>query len=406
MAAVTSLDHLLAARTLWHAGRSARQAADGEPTGHAALDALLPQGGWPRRALTELLLPADGVGELALLMPTLARCTRAGERVAVIAPPYVPYAPAWQAAGVDLAQLRIIDASPRDALWAFEQCLRSGACAAVLGWPQQADARALRRLQVAADSGQCLGFALRDRRHLANPSPAALRLEAVREARGMAWQVRKCRGGPVPAVSFVAESSQDPSHLAESAPVRRVTNAPSPACGGGLGWGPPSRDATTRASGAPPSAFGTFPRERGKDKPWPGIGQDPSHGTIEVPSHRTANAPSPANSGGGPGWGQADRDSATRASGAPPSAFGTFPREWGKGRAVHGTTDPSHLASDVSARRIVNAPSPVNSGGGPGWGQADRDSATRASGAPPPPLGAFPPGRGGGGGGAEGDTPD
>lgn len=203
MVAVVALDTLLAARTLWHAGRSAAIAADGEPTGHDALDALLPQGGWPRRSLTELLLPADGVGELALLLPTLARMTQAGSTVAVIAPPYVPYAPAWQAAGVDLSLLEIVDAAPRDALWAFEQCLRSGACAAVLGWPVQADGPALRRLQVAADSGECLGFALRDRRHAANPSAAALRLEAVSDAQGgSTWQVRKCRGGPAPAQTF------------------------------------------------------------------------------------------------------------------------------------------------------------------------------------------------------------
>lgn len=203
MGAVVALDTLLAARTLWHAGRSAAIAANGEPTGHDALDALLPQGGWPRRSLTELLLPADGVGELALLLPTLARMTQAGSTVAVIAPPYVPYAPAWQAAGVDLSLLEIVDAAPRDALWAFEQCLRSGACAAVLGWPVQADGPALRRLQVAADSGECLGFALRDRRHAANPSAAALRLEAVSDAQGgSTWQVRKCRGGPAPAQTF------------------------------------------------------------------------------------------------------------------------------------------------------------------------------------------------------------
>ena len=203
MGAVVALDTLLAARTLWHAGRSAAIAADGEPTGHDALDALLPQGGWPRRSLTELLLPADGVGELALLLPTLARMTQAGSTVAVIAPPYIPYAPAWQAAGVDLSLLEIVDAAPRDALWAFEQCLRSGACAAVLGWPVQAAGPALRRLQVAADSGECLGFALRDRRHAANPSAAALRLEAVSDAQGgSTWQVRKCRGGPAPAQTF------------------------------------------------------------------------------------------------------------------------------------------------------------------------------------------------------------
>ena len=128
----------------------------------------------------------------------LARMTRAGHPVVVIAPPYIPYAPAWLAAGVALSQLEIVDASPRDALWAFEQCLRSGACAAVVGWPRQADAQALRRLQVAADSGDCLGFVLRERRHAMNPSPAVLRLEHD----GEGWRVRKCRGGPAPTRAF------------------------------------------------------------------------------------------------------------------------------------------------------------------------------------------------------------
>ena len=197
MDAAPDLQQLLASQTLWHAGRGSARGVEGEPTGHAGLDALLPQGGWPRRALTELLLPADGVGELQLLLPTLARLSQAGETVAVIAPPYLPYAPAWQAAGVALEQLQLIDAAPRDALWAFEQCLRSGACAAVLGWPDTGDARLMRRLQVAADSGDCHAFALRDRRHAANPSPAALRIEYLPDAQ--AWQVRKCRGGQVPA---------------------------------------------------------------------------------------------------------------------------------------------------------------------------------------------------------------
>ena len=52
-------------------------------------------------------------------------------------PALSPYAPAWQAAGLRHAALQVIDAKPRDALWAAEQCLRSGACAAVLCWPQQ-----------------------------------------------------------------------------------------------------------------------------------------------------------------------------------------------------------------------------------------------------------------------------
>ncbi|MBB1472563.1 MULTISPECIES: translesion DNA synthesis-associated protein ImuA [unclassified Luteimonas] len=199
------IEAMLSAQTLWRAGRAPAVAAGGEPSGHAALDALLPQGGWPRAALTELLLPADGVGEIALLLPTLARLTQAGGVVALVAPPYLPYAPAWQAAGVDLRHLEIIQADARGALWAFEQCLRSAACAAVLGWPLQADAQALRRLQVAADSGDCLGFAFRDAKHAANPSPAALRLEFAAGsgmAQGGAWHVRKCRGGQLPSRAF------------------------------------------------------------------------------------------------------------------------------------------------------------------------------------------------------------
>ncbi len=195
--AALALDELLAARTVWRAGQGVASVRGGESTGHAALDAVLPSGGWPRRALTELLLPADGIGEIALLLPTLARMTAAGGRVVLVAPPYIPYAPAWQRGGVLLDALEVVDADPQQALWAFEQCLRSGACAAVLGWPKTGDARVLRRLQVAADSGDCCAFALRDRRHALNASPAALRLEYLPERD--AWQVRKCRGGQVPA---------------------------------------------------------------------------------------------------------------------------------------------------------------------------------------------------------------
>lgn len=195
MEQLLALDALVAAQHIWQ-GRSARPLGQGVPTGFGALDDALPLGGWPKGALTELLLPADGVGEIALLMPTLARLTQARQRVVLVAPPYVPYAPAWRAGGVRLTHLDIIDAEPKPAAWAFEQCLRSGSCAAVVGWPQQADHHVLRRLQVAADTGAALGFALRDRRHVAQASPAALRLEIDGDRR---VHIRKCRGGNPPA---------------------------------------------------------------------------------------------------------------------------------------------------------------------------------------------------------------
>ena len=207
---VVPLESLLSARTVWRAGRQAAPAPLGESTGFAALDAMLPHGGWPQGALSELLIPADGVGELALLMPTIARMTQAGRLVALIAPPFCPYAPAWQRAGVDLRYLEIVQptaqagmqANMRGALWAFEQCLRSAAFSAVLGWPSSADGTSLRRLQVAADTGECLGFAVRDSRHADNPSPAALRIERVQDD----WRIRKCRGGQVPSQGFAPPS--------------------------------------------------------------------------------------------------------------------------------------------------------------------------------------------------------
>jgi hypothetical protein len=198
MGQVLALSDLLDARRVWRGTPSVRPPS-GEPTGHADLDIALPSGGWPERSLTEILLPADGVGELDLLMPTLSRLTRGGSDVVLVAPPYVPYAPGWQARGVDLRRLHVVEAEPKQAVWAFEQTLRSGACAAVLGWPSKIDHHALRRLQVAADAGQALGFVLRDRKHAENASPAALRLEFERDR---SLRVRKCRGGPAPSQSF------------------------------------------------------------------------------------------------------------------------------------------------------------------------------------------------------------
>ncbi len=192
MGAVVALDTLFNGGQVWK-GRPAPPAASPQPTGHAALDAALPTGGWPEAALTEILLVGQGVGELQLVWPALARLSAAGERIVLVAPPYVPYPMAWVNAGIDLRLLSIIQASERDALWAAEQCLRSGSCGAVLCWPQKADDRALRRLQVAAETGSTLAFAYRSMQEALNPSPAALRIAI--DARPAQLRVLKCRGG-------------------------------------------------------------------------------------------------------------------------------------------------------------------------------------------------------------------
>ncbi|HEX5754867.1 MAG TPA: translesion DNA synthesis-associated protein ImuA [Arenimonas sp.] len=195
MAAVVPLDSLLQQRRIWRGQAWPEVAAAAQPTGWATLDAALPGGGWPEAALVELLLPADGIGELRLLLPTLARLSRAGKALLWVDPPYRPYAPALAAAGVDLRQLWCVDGAGREAPWAIEQGLRSRACGAVLGWATQADDRLLRRWQLAAEAGQALAFLFRPLRAAQSPSPAALRLQCGRDE----VRVLKCRGGLAPA---------------------------------------------------------------------------------------------------------------------------------------------------------------------------------------------------------------
>lgn len=197
MSAAVSLSTLLDARQVWR-GRAPEVLVGDQPTGWRALDAVLPTGGWPEASLSEILLPVDGVGELRLVLPTLARLTQAQRPVVIVAPPYAPCVAGWRQQGVDMRWVEIVGAAEKDVLWATEQCLRSGSYAAVLAWPHHADDRALRRLQVAAVSGQALAFVFRDRSHLSNASPAALRLELEAPPRPQVW-VRKCRGGAVPA---------------------------------------------------------------------------------------------------------------------------------------------------------------------------------------------------------------
>jgi len=180
---------------IWRRSTSTPAATiDAQPTGLADLDALLPCGGWPRGALSEILIEHDGLGECSLVLPALAALTQARRRVALIAPPYIPYAPALAAAGIDLAQLVHIDAAANDTHWTAEQCLRAGCCGAVLNWLPDADYRQLRRLQLAAETGAAIGFVFRPLAAASQASPAALRLRVSAGADGARIEILKCRG--------------------------------------------------------------------------------------------------------------------------------------------------------------------------------------------------------------------
>ena len=171
-------------------------------SGFPALDAELPGGGWPRGALTELLAEHQGIGEIGLLLPALAALTASGRTVLLVAPPHAAHAPAWAAAGLDLAGLRLVfPRSPRDVLWAGVEALRCGGVAATLLWLEQGlrgglPVNSLRRLQVAAGEGGGAAFCFRPAALAAQASPAPLRLQLQAAGRQLRVHLLKRRGPP------------------------------------------------------------------------------------------------------------------------------------------------------------------------------------------------------------------
>ncbi len=226
---------------LWRGHQFGRLAEHGVPSGFALLDAQLPGGGWPRRALTELLLPHPGVGEIRLLSHCLRATQHSGRPVMLFDPPAALSGWALAQLGLDVEQLLIVvtrsepapDGQARIAaqgaekvhidareteearmhargteqahidarLWALEQALKSGHVGAVLAWlPPRLRTDSLRRLQLAAHGHEGVAFVLREIAAAQRPSAAPLRL-ALRPSGAdvLALRVLKRRGPPLEA---------------------------------------------------------------------------------------------------------------------------------------------------------------------------------------------------------------
>ncbi len=164
------------------------------PTGYAEFDALLPGGGWPQDILIEIVTPDWGIGELQLLAPLMGELTRRQRWLLWIAPPYSPYAPALQQAGVDTNFVVLVKKgiSERDALWSIEKALQTDACGLVLAWPGFVSNPLLRRLQLSAAGGETQGVLFRHRE--TKNSPSALRLGLAPAVGGIDVKVLKARG--------------------------------------------------------------------------------------------------------------------------------------------------------------------------------------------------------------------
>ena len=193
---------------VWRGGELEHALQPTIATGHAALDAELPGGGWPTGTLTEVLHDAAGIGEIALLAAALEGATAGNRMLAWINPPHLPYAPALAQMGLPLARCLVIrPASREDALWSAEQALKSGACGAVLFWldgtlrqagrEKANEYAALRRLQMAAEAGRAMAIYFRSTAAERLSTPAHLRVVLQREDSALQVRIPKRRGPPL-----------------------------------------------------------------------------------------------------------------------------------------------------------------------------------------------------------------
>jgi protein ImuA len=209
-------------------------------TGIPALDRLFPGHALSTRTLIELVSSSEGCGAMTLALVLAARMQSQGGALVVIDEQQEFFPPAASAAGVSLARTLVVQ--PRrgsDALWAWEQSLRSPAVSVVIGWLDKIDDRTFRRLQLAAERGDSLGCVMRPWSCKTEPSWAAVRLavEGVPCNNGLSLPRRNLRvevlyrRGGLDGKAIVVELSHEanPVHLvstlADPAPPRRLSGA-------------------------------------------------------------------------------------------------------------------------------------------------------------------------------------
>ena len=192
-----SLSTLLQRRDIWQASSCARSSAT-ISTGFKELDNALHDGGWPQANITELLSSQDGIGEWQLLLPAIKNlCGHYGQCM-LIAPPHHPNALILATAGISDKQLLILNTRDlAQTLWAVEQTLRSNTCCAVICWlgKQSLQQSQLRKLQLAAKTGNTAAFLYRDSKFSLQKSPATTRLTLSGQRNKLAINVIKQAGG-------------------------------------------------------------------------------------------------------------------------------------------------------------------------------------------------------------------
>lgn len=148
------------------------------PTGMTPLDEMLPDGGWPTGALVEIITPDEYTDAFPLVLPALARLSRASGWLCMVSPPHAVRTRAFTHDSVNSSRILQINPHPgRSGLWTVEQMLCSGNCSAVMAWPDCDAGLIARRLAQAAVAGNTSGFLFRQEGLSGHTSKIGLRLK-------------------------------------------------------------------------------------------------------------------------------------------------------------------------------------------------------------------------------------
>ena len=167
--------------------RSKRRAVHTMSTGIAALDALLPAGGWPKYGLVEINVQGVYTDPMDVLLPALSGLSREGRWLAMVTPPHYARARIHTDLSMDTGNvLQINPHKGRSGLWTLESLMRAGHCRTVMAWPSCRTELMEMRLARAATLGRSLGVLFHHGTPRAGTTGCAVRLSVERRTDSLA----------------------------------------------------------------------------------------------------------------------------------------------------------------------------------------------------------------------------
>ncbi len=133
------------------------------PSGFRAMDRHLPQGGYARGSMLELLRSGSGSGVTSIALLIARQAIVDGKYLVVVDPQRQFYPPAMKSFGIPLERVIALQpANHADAIWGLAQVLRCPAVGAVIAEVGTLEDRTARKLQLATEQGGGLGIFIRD----------------------------------------------------------------------------------------------------------------------------------------------------------------------------------------------------------------------------------------------------